>query len=243
MYSKTLGLFLAITLSCCATSLLAQSELSDWQSAAEWANGTIITNEDEELSGKLRYDDLQSILFYRDGTTEKTFSSRQVKMFRFTDSVKRADRLFFALEFEDRKSNIKRPLFFELIREFKTFAVLSKVDPVEFNELPGKPRGSRNAARESGGVMRIQQFETICFMSPGGLIEPYLELEITIKNGVFAERVRNKETVLNDELFEKYFGASANAKIMTFVKHNALQLNSKEDLLKILEYYEKYLAN
>jgi hypothetical protein len=232
-----------LTALCIVNDVFSQDKLSDWQTAAEWTNGSLITSDDEELSGKLRYDDLQCILFYRDGKTEKTFSARQVKMFRLNDSLKRSDRLFYALEFEDRKFNIKRPLFFELIREFKAFAVLSKVDPVEFNELPGKPRGSQNLAKESNGVIRVEQFETICFMSSAGLIEPYLELEIIIKNGVFAERVRNKETILNDALFEKYFGEGATAKIMTYVKHNGLQMSNKEDFLNILNYYEKYIAN
>lgn len=238
------GLFLTFFFACCAGSLFAQFDLSDWQSSAAWTDGTILTNDDEELKGKVRYDDLQSILFFRDGAVEKAFVSRQIKMFRFFDPVKKSDRLFYSLEFEDRKFNVKRPLFFELIKEFKTFAVLTKVDPVQFNEAPGQPRGTQNnSMKELNAVMRIQQFETICFMSPEGLIEPYLEIEILIKNGIFEERVRNRQTILDEKLFEKYFGERANEKIMTFVKHNELQLTNKEDLLKVLDYYEKYLIN
>ena len=224
-------------------SLFSQEKLSDWQSAAEWSDGTIITNEDEELNGKVRYDDLQTILHYRSGSIEKTFTSRQVTMFRFVDATTKKERLFYALEFEDRKFNIKRPLFFELIKEFKTFAVLTKVDPVEFNEAPLTPKGRPSTVKESNAVMRVQQYETICFMSSNGLIEPYLEIGIEHVNGVFDERVRNKETILNADLFEKYFGEKANAKIMTYVKYNELQLNNKEDFLKVLEYYEKNLVN
>jgi hypothetical protein len=236
-------LFVVILWSGIAASAYAQPERSNSQSSAGWSNGTILTNEEEELSGKLLYNDLQCILFYHDGKTEKTFSSRQVKMFWFFDSLKKANRYFYSLEFEDRKFNVRQPMFFELIKEFKTFAVLTKVDPVQFNEAPGQPRGTQYVVKEPNGGMRIQQFETICFMSSTGLIEPYLELDITIKNGVPEERVRNKQTILNKDLFEKYFGEKANHQIMTFVKHNELQLNHKEDFLKILEYYEKYLVN
>jgi hypothetical protein len=225
-----------------STITSAQFELSDWQSAAGWSDGTIITNEEEELKGKVRYDDLQCILFYRDSKSEKTFSARQVKMFSVLDSVKKSDRFYYSLEFEDRKLNVRQPMFFELIKEFKSFAVLTKVDPVQFNQATTQPRGTQNG-NQPNGVIRIQQFETICFMSSQGLIEPYLEIEITIKNGIFQERVRNKQTILNKNLFEKYFGEKANNQIMTFVKHNELQLNHKEDFLRILEFYEKYLAN
>lgn len=235
-------LFLFVICIGVTSTAFAQHELSDWQSAANWSDGMIITNEEEELKGKVRYDDLQCILFYHDGKTDKTFSARQVKMFSVRDSVRKTDRFFYSLEFEDRKLNIRQPLFFELIKEFKSFAVLSKVDPVQFNQAATQPRGTQNA-NSPNGVIRVQQFETICFMSSQGLIEPYLEMEITIKNGIFQERTRNRQTILNKNLFEKYFGEKANNQIMTFVKHNELQLNSKEDFLKILDYYEKYLVN
>jgi hypothetical protein len=235
-------LFVVMVWSGITMTASAQHQRSDWQSAG-WNEGTIITNDEEELKGKVRYDDLQCILFYHDGKTEKTFSPRQVKMFWFSDSLRRTNRHFYSLEFEDRKFNVRQPMFFELIKEFKTFAVLTKVDPVQFNEVPTQPRSAQYVAKEPNSGMRIQQFETICFMSSQGLIEPYLELDVTIKNGLSQERVRNKQTILNKDLFEKYFGESANARIMTYVKHNELQLNNKEDLLKILEYYEKYLAN
>jgi hypothetical protein len=234
-------LFIVIVCSAITSIAVAQHERSNWQFAG-WSDGTIITNEEEELKGKVRYDDLQCILFYHDGNAEKTLTPRQVKMFWFSDSVKKANRYFYSLEFEDRKFNIRQPMFFELIKEFKSFAVLAKADPVQFNQTTTQSRWTQNTSQPDG-VMRIQQFETIYFMGSDGLIEPYLEIEITIKNTPFQERVRNKQTILDKDLFEKYFGASANARIMTYVKYNELQLNSKEDLLKILEYYEKYLAN
>lgn len=226
----------------CAVNVCALGQQLSHGQSADWVEGTIITNDDEELKGLLRYNDLQGILSYRNGNEEKTFSARQIRMFRLVDGRSNSERLFYSLEFEDRKFSIRQPFFFELIREFKTFAVLSKAEPVQFNQAHAQSRRTRTTSNESS-AMRIQQFEVICFMSPDGLIEPFLEIETTIKNGPHAERQRNGETILNSALPEKYFGERAYAQITTFVRHNELRLNNKEDFLKVLEYFGKYLEN
>ena len=222
---------------------LGQDKLEDWQSAATWNEGAIVVSSGEVLKGLICYNDIEGLLLYRNGEQQKSFTSRNVTSFNFFDIAENKRRLFYSLEYEDPFHNAKRPLFFEVLKEFKQFAILIKIDPVLFNQQKGTPINSNSSMKDSNEVIRAQQTETIYFMNTRGEIEPYLELEISHINGIFNDRVKNKRKVLNGDLPKKYFGKKRYDQIQTYAKENDLKLNRKEDFIKIVDYYEKITIN
>jgi hypothetical protein len=220
-----------------------QDKLEDWQSASSWNEGKIIDNDGKERSGLVRYNDMEGVLQFRSGDEEKSFTARNVLSFSFNDSSQHKKRVFYSLEYEDPVNNAKRPLFFELLREYKSFSVLSKKDPVRFNQQDGSSLSSDNSMKNSNGVIRAQQVETIYFMNTRGVIEPYLEMEIQQTNGIFRERVKNTRKVVDDDLPKKYFGEKNYLKIKSFAKENDLKMKRRNDFLKILDYYKTISGN
>ena len=235
-------LLLVLVVSACAVAGYCQDNLADWQTAAPWSEGTIVDNDGKEIKGLLKYNDLDGLLLFRNDETEKTFTARNIFSFSFTDASRDILRRFYSLEYEDPVNNAKRPLFFEVLNEFKQFSILIKKDPVVFNQQDGSAGNSNNSMKDANGVIRAQQTETIYFMSQQGVIEPYLELEVTQTNGLFNERVRNKRKVVDDDLPKKYFGEKNYAKILSFAKENKLRLSRKEDFLRVIDYYREIVS-
>ena len=92
----------------------------------EWSSGSAMTNDGTELKGLLKYNDKSGLLFYENRNDTKTLTARKVVGFEFFDEKLGKQRVFYSFPYEDSKNNIKRPLFFEAIKEFERFAVLSK---------------------------------------------------------------------------------------------------------------------
>ena len=95
-----------------------------------------MTNDGSEAKGLLKYNDKNGLLSYENGSDSRTFTARNVVGFEFFDEGMRKQRIFYSFPYEDSQNNIKRPLFFEVIKEFESFAVLSKVDPLEIDHEP-----------------------------------------------------------------------------------------------------------
>ena len=95
----------------------------------EWSSGSIMTNDGSELKGLLKYNDKNGILSYQNGGDTRAFTARNVAGFEFFDEGMRKQRIFYSFPYEDSQSNIKRPLFFEVIKEFESFAVFRKSTP------------------------------------------------------------------------------------------------------------------
>ena len=102
----------------------------------EWSSGSILTNDGTELKGLLKYNDKNGLLSYENGNDTKILTARKVAGFEFLDEKIGKQRVFYSFPYEDSQNNVKRHLFFEAIKEFDRFAVLSKVDPVEIDQSP-----------------------------------------------------------------------------------------------------------
>src|SRR5688572_16497841 len=134
----------------------------------EWSSGSIMTNDGSELKGLLKFNDKNGILSYQNGGDTRAFTARNVAGFEFFDEGVKKQRVFYSFAYEDSQNNIKRPLFFEVIKEFETFAVLSKVDPLEVDHKSvsspaGIDPGSYTVARGQnwGTITEMSQTETI----------------------------------------------------------------------------------
>ncbi|HEY9048742.1 MAG TPA: hypothetical protein VIN08_22715 [Ohtaekwangia sp.] len=205
----------------------------------EWGEGSILLNDGQELKGLVRFNDKNGIVSFESGNTSRSYVPRSVAAFEFYDEKLKRQRVFYSLEFED-KDNVKRPFFFEVLRDFKTFAVISKIDPVEIEQWTTSPasfssNGITTVVGGTGGtVTKITQTETIYFLGSKGEIEPYLKLMRKIVDRTLYDRKKTKQKILDDDILRKYFNESEISNMIDYSEKNNLHFDNKEEFIKIL---------
>jgi hypothetical protein len=208
----------------------------------EWGDGSILLNSGKELKGLVRFNDREGLLSYESGSQSATYTSRSVTAFEFYDERIQKQRIFYSLEYEDSKTNVKRPLFFELLRDLGNFAILSKMDPVDIKE-----QSSGSGMVQVPGFfvitpatsnVKIIQIETVYFLDQDGKIEPYVKVVRKETDGLLIDTSKMKNKSIDKTLPKKYFGEDDYKKILEYAEELDLKINKKEDFLKILDYYE-----
>lgn len=231
-----------------ATHINAQnrSEGQELLSGQEgWSKGSIMLNEGEELKGLVRYDDRNGILSFHDGENSKAFTPRTVVAFEFTDEITGVRHVFYSLPYEDQENGVVRPQFFEMIREFRTFTLLLKTDPITIAEKtdilrpvgPVSPQGTLLYDTK----LVVSQAETIYLMNLNNEIKPYLK--ITSKQDGHKSLINGKDTktrnkIIDEDLFATIVTKPVYQKLLQYSAAQKLSFEIKDELLKILDYYE-----
>lgn len=218
------------------------------ESSEEWSEGTINLTNGTILKGLLRYNDKTGILRYENGGTSKSLTARNVISYSYTEAASNKLRLFYSIEYEDSKSGAKRPLFFEFIKEYSQFAVLSKIDPIDIDQIQN-PYGYYYPYGATTNT-QVSQSETIYFLKQEGEITPVLKItnkEIDSSLGIgllFMIPYKSKTTKRKLEgknILESYTEPYYED-LKKYAKENDLTFKKKEDFLKILDYYETLVA-
>jgi hypothetical protein len=210
------------------------------QGAIESNEGSIILNDGKELAGLIAYNDKTGILKYENGNDSRSLTARNVLAFEVYDPIFDGNRIFYSIEYFDPVHELKRPMFFELIHDFKDFAVLTKKDPLNAREKKSWPATQSDNVfiREQQKVV-LEQVETFYFLRPKEEPTPYFS--VTVSNNVGSALFQNrkvKEKFVDRDVFEDYIGPSAYEKLRTYTTENGLSFKEKSDFLKILDYYQ-----
>jgi hypothetical protein len=222
-----------------------QTEEGKAQVDALWNEGSIMTSDGKELIGLIRYNDKTGLLSFESGATSRSFTARSVVAFEFFDELVKKQRLFYSLPVKD-ENGIERPFFLEAIMEFKSFAVLSKIDPINIDHrAAGGPSGYTPATgyygqpQSYGTIVTVSQVETIYLMDANSNIKPYVRITESEIDGVLYDRTKTKNKMLDDELLEQFVGKETNSKLIAYAKKNDLSFKEKKDLMKIFEHYRE----
>jgi len=210
-----------------------------------WSEGSILTNDGNEQIGLLRYNDKSGLLSYEQGNKSLTFTARGVVAFEFFDEKSQKQRLFYSFPYKDQL-DVVRPQFFEALMEFKTFALLSKIDPIDIStKSVGTPvgvgyNGFSVTYGPTGGQVAISQIETFYLMDAGGEIMPYVRIEEIDIEGALFDHTKTKNKVLDKNLLTKILGKDTSGKLEDFASENKLSFRDKNDLLQIFAYYKDH---
>lgn len=208
---------------------------------AEWFEGSILLNDGSQLTGLIKYDDNSAVLSFQDGTSSKVFTSSRVATFQFFDEAMQKQRVFYAFPYEDPKTMAMRPQFFEVIREYDSFAILGKTDPVDVDRKMSK-NPLVYTSPDGTGIMSstrlvVSQVETIYLMNTEGDIKPYFKTVNEDKSGIqLSDGTSHK--MIDDEVIQEFIPEPTLKKLKTFAKENNLKFSRKEDFLQILDYYD-----
>jgi hypothetical protein len=237
---------LAFLLAFVVTISYSQSSIEDTDifPGPEWYRGAIVLTSGLELKGLLKYNDKADIVSFENGRDSRSFTARSVKTFQFYDEIEKKDRSFCSIPVEDTKHNVKRPLFFEVVMELNSFAVLSKLSPIKFEKReyttpamfnPGT--GSFSAGRYYGYPSTVSLTETLFVLSADGVIRPYLQIIEKDIDGIFFDRSFIKNRVLDEDAIKVNTGINY-PKLSDFARKNDLSFEEKEDLILILRYFQ-----
>jgi hypothetical protein len=212
----------------------------------EWSEGSIILNNGTELKGLVKYNSRNGILSYEDGQESKVFTPLRVAGFEFFDERFQKQRVFYTFKYEDSETNIERPQFFEFLKDYKTFAVLSRLDRIDieekgyYNPGPGLS-GTYPGAGYSTSRTEVSQTETIYLMKSTGEIKPYFKVTV-IEDGVkdlFTQKdSKTMNKMIDRDLLEEYMDPSDYQKLVDYSKTYNLSFKRRDDFFNILRYYE-----
>lgn len=212
----------------------------------EWSPGSVLTIDGKELKGSVKYDDKLGILNFDDGDESKSFSPRSVTAFEFFDGQTQKQRVFYSLEFEGDKS-IRTPLFFEVLKDFQSFAVLAKADPIKIEERTNPSpshdpvTGNMIAPPDYSSIStEIIHVETIYFLDEHGKIEPYIQVIRKVIDRPFFDPFfdgqKKKNKFIDKHIIEKYFTKEELIQMTEYAEKNDLEFRAKDDFIKLLDF-------
>jgi hypothetical protein len=259
MHCEKRTVLIAISLSMCffITSSLAQEKdlLTQEQN---WYEGMLVLTDESELKGLIRYNDRESFVSFNDGDNKRVFTQASVVWFSFFDHFQNVKRTFLSLPFPDAAIESNPKYIFEVIREYKTFAILLRKDPIAIKQVN---RGNSWNDNDMGvynntGVLtpfpttpilstEVSQVETIYLMDDSGKIMPYLEVrnrEDGKKSLFTREDRKTRNKMIDFDLLEKYVTEAVYDKLEKYAQENDLKFHRKEDFLKIIGYYDTLVA-
>jgi hypothetical protein len=206
----------------------------------QWQEGSIVLIDGSTLPGLLKYNEKTGLLSFKTEDSFNTYNARSVSKFNFHDTRTNTERTFYSIIYNDPDLEIELPVFFEVLSQFKTFALLSKVDPIVVDEKY-KPNRYANTAVNGSGIEGattivevVSQDETLFFIDDQGDISPYVR--ITRRD----DRRNEKITVLDVASLPKYTAPHYD-RVFDYAKNEKLRLDKKEDLVLILNYYRSLI--
>jgi TonB family protein len=205
----------------------------------EWSEGSILLKDGTELKGVLKYNDKTSLLSFSKGDESHAFIARKVAGFEFYDEGMQKQRVFYTFPYEDTSNGTVQDQFFEVLKEFKSFAVLSKPERVslDIKSNPGMINPTTGMYMGGGrGYQQLTQVETIYIMDASSKIMPYIKIIEKETYGNFFDSSKTKNKTVDDDLLEKYTGEHY-GQLESYARENKLRFNKKEDLMLILNYY------
>lgn len=223
---------------------------------AEWFEGSILLTDGSELKGLVKYNDRNGVLSYQDGSDARVFTPLRVNAFEFFDESIQKQRIFYTLTYEDVETNIERPLFFEVLKEYKTFAILSRANRIDVTQKPDYSYWNYNPATMGNDRLLgpshnvklvVSQSEVIYIMKSTGEINPYFMIvneEDGQKSLIYVGKdTKTKNKMLDRDLLEDFVTPEEYDKLVGYAHANDLSFKKKDEFLKILAYYDEIIGN
>jgi hypothetical protein len=205
-----------------------------------WTKGSITLTNGTTLQGYVTYNHREDFITYRDGDNNKVFTSRNVIQIRFYDATQGGDRIFVSLPYTaDYTSQDQTPyIIFEVLKEFRDFAVLSRSAPAEAGFLASTKNVIMSTPITRSYLPETIQEETVYIVDDKGTIRPYFK-EVYRENAHASERdEHSKAKILNERLLAEYIGFSKYQKLQEYASENHLNFHQRAGFMQVLSYYE-----
>jgi hypothetical protein len=201
-------------------------------------SGNISLNDGATINGRITFNDDAGVVSLREGNDSKSFTTRDVLMFQFLDPESNSHKRFYSLEFTDEETGLTDFCFFEVLKEFKSFVVLAKIDRLKTEARKGILQPKRSPLMVGSSDKKYTQTETIYFMNDQGEFEAYLKIVEKEIQGTLVDVNDTNNKLINAKLFEQYTGIHFRA-LVDFAKRHDLSFKERKDIITILNEYER----
>lgn len=200
--------------------------------------GQIVLTDGVEISGQIIFNDKEGIVTVVEGDESKSYNSRSLLKFEFYSRALQRQRVFYSLEYQDPDKGMKDMEFFELLGEFKSFAVLSKIDRIKTEAQRGPVDPVTSPLLVDRRSKKFIHSETIFFVNNQGEFEPYLTIFEKEIGGDLLDINERHEKYKDGDLFEKYAGTKYPI-LVEYAKQNELSFKNKEHIIILLKEFER----
>ncbi len=182
----------------------------------EWAEGIIQTN-NMQLKGLIQHDEFNRIIRYQsiDKDETKSFREKDVMWVEIFDKENGKVIKFYSLPYQYEDLQKEEFFLFEVVYEFSTFAILSRLNNTTATYVTVDPQGN---------------------LMPG-------EKTFNQKDIFFFNETRLVELTPNESsnknLFESSIEPASFNRVLQYMKEENLKFRKKEDILKALAFYER----
>jgi len=209
--------------------------LQELQKNLRWNEGNVTLNTEEYFFGEVRYDEIQGIVSFRSDNKsddKQSFQTSEILKLEYRDLDGRL-RTFYSLAFTHDEIGREEICFYEVIKAFENFSVLSTRDEQSTNRTQVFSVVPMPSAIT---IARSLQHERIYFLDHTGKSELYTTIVYEKIKGNFFRAQGDGGKILNENLFPKYLGKHW-LTVKRYVRENRLRLNNREGIVGALEYY------
>lgn len=250
-----LSIFVFCCLICFSTSheLAAQTLDVDRMSESdkEWNEGKVYLTSGETLSGLIKLNTKTGLLAFESGSTSKSFTPRSVISFEYFDAELQVKKSFISVTYKSAATSGKKskapasenglPQFYEILIECKDFALLASSSKMnlKMNQTPGGFTNNQTGVGIglNNASTTYSQTESLLIFDAEGVITPLLDIiHSETDQTLFGSSEKTKSKKLDNSAIEKYTKPHFE-KLEEFARERKLSFKRKDDLIKILEYY------
>jgi hypothetical protein len=221
-------------ISCLSNSLYAQFD--DLNQSTNWYRGEIKLRSEKTLVGFIQNNDRLGLIKFKTNLdtddTEESFQEKSILALEYFDTDRNKLRIFYSFNYKSEESGFSGSLLFEVIKDFKTFAVLSKKSKMD---LVGKDNSGMEGFSKAAGLI-IGQKEGFFCVDETGKLEYFLIVEYTMKDGIMRDKKKNK-IKYKEAVLRKYFNEHWD-EIKEYAAENGLRFSNKDDIVSLLDQYD-----
>lgn len=237
----------AVLCTACFASAQKPSEteavLRNLQSDAPTYDGRIFLANGTEEKGTVSYNDATAVVSFKSDSKSGTYNARNLSGFEFFDDDQEIKRSFFSMEYEMRDGGSRTSQFFEIVRQYKDFAIIIKTDPLSIKKKTGVVEAAVLGNYERTRVI-VSNAMTVYFINEDLSVRPYLEVsskEVSHINKLWGWDIfageSSKVRILDHDLPKQLMGEHYK-KVVAFMRERKMHWDNKDDLLAILDYYD-----
>lgn len=213
----------------------------------EWGEGTVMLVDNTEIKGLLRFDEKREILAFESGKDSRSFTARKIIGFEYYDNRVDKQRVYFSLPYHNSDTGDETYGFFEVLRQYNNFSVLARKSPVTFKKKQAAAQAPNSDPLYGTTIWNqdaiiLEQLETVFLMNDTGSPTAFLEIiRKEVERGLL-DRSVVKAKLVDKKLLRNFVGGYYD-QLINYAKERDWQLDVKEDLLQLLDYYESISEN
>lgn len=198
----------------------------------KWVNGAIVFDDNSTRKGLVQFNDKLGMIKFRKtpDSAEDSFVETSVVAMQLFDEDTGTWRHFALFNVDDAQSGKRRALLFEVLMEFRKFALLTRVERVNVGV-----RTRYDATLRTPYTVKVgyEQFENLCLVDEDGNATVVLSVSEFERNKL--SMASKLKPYLDKRALEKYLGDDWD-QFLVLVKNNKLNLKRRDDFIRAFEY-------